>query len=168
MIALMRRLRRDSRGVAVTEFAVWTTAMFFAIMTAMDFAGFYLQRGQINEALSAAAITAFKERDNVPFDDVSATVRNLAENPNLAVTLSCNGVANECENASRSCGCLSSTGTYTAKECGQTCTGTGMTAGSTAGYYLTINARQDYTPVLVPFSVLGDKAVEQSVTVRLE
>ncbi len=168
MIRLLRKLRRDQRGTAVTEFALWTTALFLVVMSAMDFAGFYMQRGQINEAVSAAAVQTFQARDNVNFQSTSGYIRNLAENQNLSVAMSCNGVANSCTNLNRTCACLKTDGTYVARTCGSVCTGAGITNGSTAGYYLTIAADQPYEPVLLPSGVMGNSDVAQSVTVRLQ
>lgn len=170
--ALVRRhardLRGDQSGVAAVEFGLWTTMFFFGIMAAIDFGVFYVERSKVSEAIGAGAVSSFSSADNVNFAQMPDYVKALAEDPNLTVALSCNGAANSCTNFSRSCACLKTDGSYVANACGTSCTGTGVTSGSTAGYYLTITATQNYTPVMLPHSVLADKDFSQQATVRLQ
>ena len=87
MQGLLRALRQDSRGVAVTEFAIWATLFFFGVMAALDFGDFYIKRGQLNDALAVSTVGAFQNRDNVAFADIQAEVRNMAQNQSLTVTV---------------------------------------------------------------------------------
>ncbi|MBT0668545.1 pilus assembly protein [Novosphingobium profundi] len=162
------RLRDDHAGIALTEFAAWTSVLFVLIMVALDFGGYYIARGSINEAISAAAVRAFNAGENVDFANLPAYVRNMAENQDLAVSVSCNGEEGACTNTNRTCACLRSDATYTSFTCGATCTGNNVTANSVAGYYLTIRASQSYTPVLVPQSLLSGARLSQATTVRLQ
>ena len=157
----------DRAGVAATEFALGTTLLFMAILAGMDFGGYFMQRGQINEAVSAAAMQSFQQRENVNFAGLQSYVRNLADSQTVTVTTSCNGAANSCTNLNRTCACLKTDGTFAATTCGTACGG-GATAGSTAGYYLTIEASDAFRKVLLPKGTMAGDRVSQSVTVRLQ
>ncbi|MCL6251485.1 pilus assembly protein [Altererythrobacter sp. KTW20L] len=161
-------LRQDQRGVAAVEFALWTTSFFFVIMIAIDFGGYYMQRSKLNTAVGAAAVAAFNDADNVNFTDMPGYVRSLSGDQSATVGLSCNGVAASCTNLNRTCSCLKTDGTYASAACGASCTGTGMTAGSTAGYYFTIDASRPFNAMIIPHSVLDGVAVAQRATVRLQ
>ena len=165
---LLGRLRRDEGGAAAIEFALWSTAFFFAIMAAMDFGMYYLERGKMNEAVGAAAVASFSDADNVDFGQLPAYVRSLADNQSIVVSTACNGSAGSCTNLNRSCSCLKSDGTYVATTCGNMCTGAGVTAGSTAGYYLTIDASQGFTPIILPKGILANSTIAQHATIRLQ
>lgn len=166
--AFLRRLRDERRGSVLTEFAVWSSSLFIVIMIGLDFGGYYLARGGINEAISAAAVKSFQTREAVAFNDLPGYVRNLAQNQSLAVTVSCNGTAGSCTNTSRTCACLKGDATYVASACGATCTGAGMTANSVGGYYLTVRAQASYTPLMLPRSAMPATGMAQATTVRLQ
>lgn len=167
MKAFIRKFIADRAGVAVTEFALGTTLLFMVVLAGLDFGGYFIQRGQINEAVSAAAMQSFQQRENVSFGNLQSYVRNLADSQTVTVTTSCNGTANSCTNLNRTCACLQTNGTYTATACGTACSG-GATSGSTAGYYLTIEASDLFRKVVLPKGVFGGDTVSQSVTVRLQ
>lgn len=163
------RLRGDCAGVVMTEFAVWTSGLLLALMVGLDFGGYYIARGSINEGISAAAVKAFDGRDEVDFDAIPAYVRNMADNQVLDVTVSCNGVSGACtNNENRTCACLRNDATYAEATCGEICTGSNVTENSVAGYYLTIRAAQTYSPVLVPQGMLSGTQMSQATTIRLE
>lgn len=162
------RIRRDENGSVLTEFAIWASAFFLVAMAALDFGGYYIERSSISEAISAASVQAFQEREETSFSALPAYVRNLAEDQTLSVELSCNGVANSCTNTNRTCSCLKNDGSYVAQSCSTVCTGSGMTSNSLAGYYLTIKASSSYEPVLVPRGILANAPLSQSTTVRLQ
>ena len=162
----LSRLHRDESGAALVEFSLWTVLFFFAAMAGLDFGSYYLQRGAADEGVSAAAVSAFAKRDNVNFADLPAYVRSLSDDPALTVTTSCNGVAGSCTNLSRTCACLNGTGGYVAAACGASCSG--MTAGSTAGYYLTIRASKPYEPLMIPTNGITGEQISLVATVRLQ
>lgn len=167
----MRRLadlRRDTRGVAVTEFAIWVTLFFFGVMIALDFGDYYIKRGQVSDALSATSVTAFQTREAVNFSAIQTNVRNMAQNQAITVSIGCNGGTNNCTNTGRTCACLQANGSFTAKDCGSTCTGSGVTTNSTAGYYLTVTANRPYKPMILPDSLLDGANIVQKTTVRLQ
>jgi len=164
----MRRLRGDSSGVAAVEFALWSTMFFLVVSVAMDFGSFYLERGKMNEAVTAAAVSSFTTRDSVNFASLPGYVKAIAEEPAITVATLCNGTVNSCTNLNRTCSCLKNDGTYVANTCGSTCTGTGITAGSTAGYYLTVRATQSFQPLIVPNGMLDNASIVQQATVRLQ
>lgn len=167
MKAFIRKLAADRAGVAVTEFALGTTLLFMVVLAGLDFGGYFVQRGQINEAVSAAAMQSFQQRDTVNFNGLQSYVRNLADSQTVTVATTCNGAAS-CTNLNRSCACLKTDGTFTSSlTCGNACAG-GATAGSTAGYYLTIQASDTFRKVLLPKGVFAGDTVSQSVTVRLQ
>lgn len=161
-------LRRDETGVASVEFGLWSIGFFMILMVAIDFGLFFIERGKVNEAVAAAAVASFEEADNVNFTILPTYVRSIADNQSIAVTASCNGVAGSCTNLNRACACLKTDGSYVAQTCGDVCTGTDMTAGSTAGYYLTITANQGFEPVVLPNGLLSDSGMTQFATVRLQ
>ncbi len=170
MLAL--RLGRDRRGVATTEFALLTVFFFFTILAALDIAGLLIARTQLGTAVAGAANAAFANRDSVNFLNIPTFVTQAAQAPAatpVTVTIGCNGGTNNCTNgSSRTCTCLGRDGRYVAASCGATCSGSNMSAGATAGYYLTVRASYPYRPVLLPRGVLGDATVTQSATVRLQ
>ncbi|GFM30748.1 TadE/TadG family type IV pilus assembly protein [Novosphingobium sp. PY1] len=168
MLGLLRKIRRAEGGVATVEFGIWVTTFFLVIMGVLDFASFYMERSQVNEALSAAATKSFADRENVDFGALPVYVRNFAEMPTLSVSASCNGVAGSCTNLNRTCACLKTDGTYSAGTCGSTCSGSGMTSGSTAGYYVTLSADHRFSPILLPGGLLKGTSTGQSVTVRVQ
>lgn len=159
----LANLSRDESGVAVVEFAFWSALFFVVALVALDFGGFYIQRGQVSEAVSAVAVASFQDRENVKFSEIPLHVQNLAENPHLSVSTSCNGEPANCTNLSRNCACLNSDAGYSARTCGDPCGG-----GGTAGFYLTIEANHHYTPMLVPKGVLANAPIVHTATVRLE
>lgn len=161
-------LAREEGGVAAVEFAILSAIFFLAICAALDFSGLFLDRGRLNEAVSAAAVNAFTTADNVDFNALPGYVRALADDQGLAVTTSCNGVAGSCTNLARTCACLRIDGTYAAGVCSQPCTGANISTGSTAGYYLTVRASHTFQPVIVPGGMLGNTLVAQQATVRLQ
>lgn len=116
----------------------------------------------------AAAVSAYNSRDNVSFAAMPAYVRGVSGDGTSVVTLSCNGVAGSCTNFSRTFACLKSDGTYVASTEGSTCTGTGMTAGSTAGYYFTIEATRPFEAMIIPDTVIDGSNMAQRATIRLE
>ena len=130
MRRLLRQLAADREGVAVAEFALWTTLLFVVVLAGLDFGGYFHQRGKINEAVSAAAMQSFQQRDNVNFGNLQGYVRNLADSQTVTVANTCNG--GSCTNLNRQCACLQSNGTFQAKSCGTACS-SGATAGTTAG-----------------------------------
>ncbi|MXO65133.1 TadE/TadG family type IV pilus assembly protein [Altericroceibacterium endophyticum] len=168
MQKFLRKLRSDEKGAALVEFALYTTLFFLAALPALDFGAFYLERSKLDEAVSAGSMVAFRNADSVAFDDLPNQVRALAEDANLTVTLKCNGVSGSCTNFSRSCSCLKTDGSYQPTgACGEPCGG-GATGGSTSGYYLTIEARSSYEPLVLPGSVLSDTDLQREATVRLQ
>lgn len=168
MRPLLTRLRGDARGAATVEFALWCTTFFFMIMGAIDFGSYFLLRGKMNEAVSAAAVSSFKTPDNVTFTSLQGFVQGVTGDAAVSVSAICNGSANACTNLSRTCACLKTDGSFTAAACGTTCTGTSYTSGSTAGYYLKIKATRSYSPVILPQDALTPATIVQSATVRLQ
>lgn len=167
MLRFLRQLRRDRRGVAVAEFAIWVAVFFIGVLAALDFGKFYMDRGELSDALSAVTVQAFQTREEVDFESIPATARNLSRSPTLAVASLCNGVAGSCTNEGRTCACLRTDGTYAQADCGSTCT-SGAAAGSTAGYYLTITASRGYQPAVLPKGMLAGADISQTATVRLQ
>lgn len=161
-------LRQREDGVVVVEFALWSTLFFLVVSVAMDFGTFFIQRGKINEAVTATAIATFNSSDDVAWTSLQTYVRGLTEDNSVAVTYQCNGGVSACGNGTRTCACLKTDGTYvSAAACGDPC-GSGTTAGSTAGYYVTITATQGFDPLIVPRGVLDNAQIQQSATIRLE
>lgn len=160
-------LASDRSGAAATEFALWAALFFMVALGAFDLADLYWRRSQMSAAVSAASIEAFNQREDVNFADLGAYVRALADRDSIEVSVACNGTEDSCTNLNRTCACLRQTGTYVARTCGEMCTGTDMTEGVTAGYYLTITATEPFSPVLVPDGLTGS-VLSQSATVRLE
>lgn len=169
MLRRLHQLARDLRGVAAVEFALYSSLFFTVVMGGLDFGEYHIARSEIDKAVGAASVSAFETRDNVDFGGMQAYVRALAEDNALTVTTSCNGVVGACTNSvSRTCSCLKTDGTYVATTCGDPCTATGTTTGSTAGYYLTIRASRPFTPMLLPEGALSGKTIAREATTRLD
>lgn len=165
---LLDRLRRDDQGAVVVEFAFWIVGFFFVAMIAIDFGFYFVQRTKLNMAVGSVSVAAFNTPTNVDFGNMPSAVRSLGGLSTIAVTVSCNGVANACVNTSRTCACLKQNGTYVAAACGSTCTGTGVTTGSTAGYYMTVRGSVTYQPMVIPSTMLSSSSMAQTATVRLQ
>lgn len=163
-----RALGGDESGVVAIEFALLTTLFFLVVCVALDFGAFYLERSKIGGAVSGAAVAAFDNADSVDFAVLPSHVRALANDPDLTVTTACNGATSSCSNTTRNCACIKNDGGFAATSCGAICTGAGVTAGSRAGYYLTISATRQFSPVIVPRSLLEGAAITQVATVRLQ
>ncbi|MEO6093681.1 MAG: TadE family protein [Novosphingobium sp.] len=165
---LTTRLRNCGRGSASVEFALWTALFFAVVMVALDFGLYHLQAERADQAVGAAAVQTFQQASNAGFASIPAYVRAYAADSALGVTTSCNGTAGACTNVNRTCACLTSNGAFVALSCGSSCSGTGMTAGSTAGYYLTITASRNFAAIVVPRGLLNNAIISRSATVRLQ
>lgn len=159
-----RQLREAEDGAVAVEFALWTVGFFLVIAVALDFGFYFMQRSQMDESLSATAVSAFSSRDNVAFASLPDYARALSGDGAMTVALSCNGVSQSCTNLERSCSCLNADASYTVQECGSVCTA----SGTSAGYYLTIDATSQFGTVIVPDRLLGDGQISRSMTMRLE
>lgn len=164
----LKRLRKDEQGAVVVEFAFWVVGFFFVAMIAIDFGFYFVQRSKLNMAVGSVAVAAFNTPANVDFTNMPSAVRSLGGLSTIAVTVSCNGVAGACTNANRTCACLKQNGTYVAAACSASCTGTGVTTGSTAGYYMSVKAAVTYRPMVIPTTLLTNSAMNQQATVRLQ
>lgn len=171
MRQLLRRLRRDTKAAATVEFAVISVFFFLVVMGGMDIAMFYIQQSKLGGAVSGGTASAFQNRATVDYSGLQTYIRQASRAPagtTVSVTTTCNGNAT-CTNTSRTCACLSQTGTYVnAASCTAACTGTGMTSSSTAGYYLTINASYTYRPILLPQGFMTGKSIQRTSTIRLQ
>jgi Flp pilus assembly protein TadG len=167
----MRQLRREQRGAATIEFALWSVLFFMVAVVALDFGLFTIQRGHLSEALSGASIAAFSKRDTVDYSAIPAYIQAVSAVPNAAsmsIAVGCNGGSNNCTNTSRTCACLSQSGTFVpAGSCGEAC-GAGSTPNSISGYYLTIGATYPFKPMFMTRGILGNKPITQTATVRLQ
>ena len=165
------RLIHERRGVAATEFALWVTLFFFAMLAALDIGQFTIERGRLAQAMSGASIGAFRTRDNVNFAALPQYLRAASGVPAatpMTITVGCNGGRNNCTNAQRTCSCLAQDGTMTPSgSCGQACGG-GASSNSRSGYYLQIAASYPFTSAVLPRGALGGGMVKQSATVRLQ
>lgn len=164
MLKTLRRIHDDESGNAAVEFALWSVGLFFLVAAGLDFGLYYIARSQVDESLSATAISAFDQRSNVPFTNLPTYARALASDDTLSVTVRCNGVAGACTNISRACACLNADASFTAQACGTVCTAN----GTTAGYYLTLDATTNFNSVIVPGQAVGNGQISRSITLRLE
>lgn len=169
MKALLTRFRTDRRGAATVEFALWAVAFFMVATVALDFGDLFIKRSRVNDAVSAAAVQSFQNRDTVTYTSLQAYIRALADDPAVTVSAVCNGnSATACTNTGRTCACLKTDGTYVAAaSCGAAC-GSGSTTNSTAGYYLTISAQRNYSPMVLPRGQVSGSEVRETATVRLQ
>ncbi|MAF28534.1 MAG: hypothetical protein CL820_05505 [Croceicoccus sp.] len=161
---LFRQIRYDASGAVAVEFALWTVGLFLLVAAGLDFGLYYIQRSQVDESLSATAISAFDSRSNVAFTTLPAYARALSGDNAMTVAVKCNGVAGSCTNLTRTCSCLNSDNSYTAQACGTVCTAN----GTSAGYYLTLDASTNFSSVIVPSAVVGGGKISRSTTLRLE
>jgi Flp pilus assembly protein TadG len=165
---LLQRLRRSERGVAATEFALLSSLFLITALMALDIGMFMIRRSQLSNALDSAALASFSQRTAVNFAGLQSFITQAARDPNVSVTVGCNGGSGNCTNTGRTCACLTKTGTYVAATCGSACSGGSYTANSTAGYYMTLNASANYTPIILPAGAAQSYSTSQKITVRLE
>ncbi len=166
---MIRRLLRNRRGAATIEFALLATFFLGVMLVALDIGTYLIQRSSLRQAVSAAATSSFAQRDTVSYAAIPDYVRRAARAPaTTLVTTSCNG-GTACTNSTRSCACLSRTATYVpAASCGAPCSGSGMAAGATSGYYLRISASYAYQPLVLPRGLLTASSISETATVRLQ
>jgi len=171
MMRRMRTLRQEQRGAATVEFALWSVLFFMVAVVALDFGVFTIQRGHLSEALSGVTIAAFNKSNDVDYSAIPTYVQAVSAVPNpasMSISVGCNGGTNNCTNENRTCACLSQSGTFVpATSCGAAC-GTGSTPDSISGYYLTVGATYPFKPMFVTRSILGNKPIVQTATVRLQ
>lgn len=158
------KLRRNEEGAVAVEFALWTISLFFVIAAGLDFGFYFIQRSQVDESLSATAISAFDARENVAFTSLPQYARALANDYTMDVAVKCNGLEGSCTNLSRTCSCLNSDGSFAAQACGTVCSAN----GTSAGYYLTLDAKANYSSLIVPGRMVGNGQISRSTTLRLE
>ena len=169
MMRFLRSLRQNTSGVAAVEFALLTTSLFFGFLAVLDFGYFLVGEQKLGQAVSAAALSSFQNKNAVTFSSIPTYVQQAADAPaSVTVTTSCNGVAGACTNTSRTCACINSSGVYSAATCAATCSGTGMSANQLAGYYLTINASYNFPALIAPKSMLKNANVSRAITIRLQ
>lgn len=161
-------LRKDIRGAVIIEFALWSSLFFVVVLAGLDYGQFLYQRSKINEAVATAALSSFNKRDEVNFSAIPDYVRAMANDPELDVTTSCNGIVGGCSNNNRNCACLNERGDYTSAICGAPCSGTGGPDNTQAGYYLTISARRSNDPMLILHGVMSKADQQRSATIRLQ
>ncbi|WP_239805392.1 TadE/TadG family type IV pilus assembly protein [Croceicoccus hydrothermalis] len=161
---MIRSLREDEAGAVAVEFALWSMLFFMVVASALDIGSFFMKRSKLDEALSASAIVAFDNRENVRFDQLPAYVRALSDDAATRVTLSCNGAANGCTNMDRSCACISADGGYVTYTCKAACPNN----GARAGYYMTLEATAPIEALIVPQRAFGGETVTRATTLRLE
>ncbi len=171
MIRRIRRLGRDTRGVATIEFAAWSAVFFMGMLIALDFGMWRTYQLRLSSAVEQGSMMAFKNRatlNGADTDAIKAYIIAAAHVPTGDVTVQAtcaNGTASgACVATGRQCACISgSTPTYVAAACGAACGDS-----TTAGYYLTISATVPYTPVVVANAALTGKTMADKVTVRLQ
>jgi Flp pilus assembly protein TadG len=174
MRRLLSRLRREVRGVATIEFAIWSSLFFASMLVAMDFALWRTQQLRLGSAIEQGGVLAFTNRatlDNTIAQSIRTYVQTAATVTGGAtptVTVTCNGVSPCPAPASRTCACLSTSATGVnsfgaAATCGSSCAG-----GSTAGYYLQLRVSRPYQSAILPHAMLAGRAMVESVVVRLQ
>lgn len=166
---MIRRLLQERRGAATIEFALLAVFFLGVMLVALDIGTYLIQRSSLRQAVSAAATSSFSQRDTVNYAAIPEYVRRAARAPaTTLVTTNCNG-SSVCTNSARSCACLTRTATYVAAaSCGTPCSGSGMVASSTAGYYLRITASYGYQPLVLPRGLLTASSISETATVRLQ
>lgn len=172
LVRLARRLRRDRRGAATIEFALWGSFVFIGMLTALDFGLWQSYQLRLSSAVEQGSILAFNGRgtlDQAAAGQIGRYVSATAHLPlpgAVTVTTGCNGGTDNCVATSRTCACIATAGTtnsYAAASCGEPCPG-----GSTAGYYLTIRASYPYHAVVLPDAWLDGRDMIDSAVVRLQ
>ena len=131
------RLVRADRGNAAVEFAIATPILIALLVPVADLGIAFSQQLQVQEAAQAGAQYAVLHGFN------SSAISNAVTS---ASTLS--GVT-AYPAPTEGCGCPNASSGITAATCSSTCSN-----GETAGTYVRVNAKYNYTTVL-PYSVLG-------------
>lgn len=159
-------LSNDRRGVAMVEFALWTSLIFGILLLSLDFAFYTLYKERLKRAVSEASLAAFYTKDNIDPAKIAIYVSATAGLPGNApaVSLKCNGASN-CVNSNRTYACLSGTdGTFTvAASANAACS-----SGGLAGYYLTISSSYQFHNIVLPNPLLDGRLMRATATVRLQ
>jgi len=168
----LRGLGGDERGAAAVEFALWSALFFVVVLVALDFGMYRLYQLRLSSAVAEGAMLSFNSRSSLSDSSMTGILNYVQAAPGLpgtapTVTVSCNAASGgACVSSGRTCKCLSN-GNFTSgtMTCGDPCSGS--TAG-TAGYYLVLNARYTYHPVIVPNRWLSNRAMQERAVVRLQ
>ncbi len=161
---LLLRLKRDQRGVAAVEFALWSVFIFVVLMAGFDFGIYSIQKAQLAKSVSEASNFAFATRKNVDVSQIRQYVNASTDLPGAqpTVTVTCN-VNQTCVNTNRPCACLSATGVLSTATCNSNCSN-----GAPAGFFVTIEARYTYQQPIMPSGFLDGAVMVEKSTVRLQ
>jgi Flp pilus assembly protein TadG len=179
----LRRWRRDARGVAAVEFALFAPIIGVILAGAVDFGGVVFVKFGIENAVSAGAnyaiVNAAKVNStNGPTlaNNISAIVASAGSGGNSVVvnngptatyasdnTITPSGTASN----ANSCYCptiSSSTVTWgAAATCGSSCAGGGI-----AGKFVRITANRNYTPFFFNYGIVTGGSITVRVMVQVQ
>lgn len=155
--------KRDRKGVAAIEFALWSVLITVPLLTGLDFGLYTVRKLRMNSAVEQAAIVAFQTRQTIN-QTVITDVVTRAWGGGGTVDVRCNG-STTCVNTSRPCGCISGFAnrmpTFTSTTCTATCAN-----GTKPGYYLTVRATANYAPTIR--GIAPPATLDRTTTVRLQ
>lgn len=174
LLAFLRRLADDRRGVAALEFALWSTCFFLTALGGLDFALWRTYQLRLHVAVEQGAMMAFNARDAAgaaTATSIRAYVQAAARLPGaVQVNVTCNGGADlACAakgDTARTCACISTANgvtSYAPASCGSPCA-----HSAPAGYYLTIRASYPYRPVVLPRNAVFGGTMADSATIPLQ
>lgn len=165
MLRSLQLLRRDRRGVAAIETALWLVFLCMPLIAGFDHALYSMRRLDLSSAIEQASISAFQTRDAVSKTQMAEIVK--AGYPNATATVTCNGTST-CTNTSRPCYCpqgySGGVPTFTsAASCTAVCAD-----GTKAGYFMTIRGQATYSPMFAVAGISPPTVLDQSITVALQ
>lgn len=171
MRALLTRLRRDRRGAATLEFALWASLILAGLVPCLDFALYLMQQSRLSSTVSQAAILGYNMR-TASSVDVNQLSQFISGTPGISSgtvtpSITCNGGLQSCATtpSNRVCACTTGVNPVSyavAASCGATCA-----SGATSGFYMTVGGSYTYrSTVSNPW--LNGKTVTSATTVRLQ
>lgn len=160
----MRRLLRDDQGLAAVEFGLMSGLILILFLVFIDFGLYAVEQTLMAQAIDTAGTWAYVNKSAINTTTIQNAVTSNGLLSGATVTVTCNGTAT-CTNTSRTCACLTASGTYTAAvSCGAVCTGSTLLSG----YYVTISASQTYHSIIVPGKFLDGTTISRTSTVQLQ
>lgn len=143
---------RDSRGVAVVEFAIIAPVLLLLLGGLVDFSLAFWNKRVLADSVAQGAQYASLVGSGVAVGAVQTIVRRKLSLPASGVSVTGPG-----------CYCVAGApATATTQPCANTCPD-----GAPPGLYVVIAARYTYTPILPFYSGLADPALTETAMVRL-
>lgn len=182
----LNALRLSDAGTAAVEFAMLSPVFLLLVAATVDIGGALYTKFRVDAAVSAGANYALVQNANVSSTgapDLSTKIANLLSsssatantsgavviNNGTTATLNASGAASTSGSAAAADSCYCPTGSGASLVWGDAVTcGGACSNGSIAGKFVSIVARQNYTPFFANYGIVQDGAISSSAVVQTQ